>query len=89
MPWVDDDEPAGLAPQLAEPLKMPGGPGWRAGRDIDVPEPSFGRLFDAAMRRENSAGSFATWIGQPAMAPFDASFDPWRNIAGYEAGPCC
>jgi Xaa-Pro aminopeptidase len=77
MPWLDELEggsaqPMGLSPQLAAPV------------EVSVPTPPIGRLFAAALGRENIVGSFAESFAQPRMAPFDPAFDPWRNIAGYE-----
>lgn len=74
MPILADDDTAaiGLPAQLAQPGQ------------ITAPVPPFGRLFDAAMRRENVIGSIAERIAQPAMSPFNPAFDPFASVAGYE-----
>lgn len=72
MPFVDNAEPAGLVPQLDTPLA------------VVPPVPPFARLFDAAMQRENPYVSAIEAARQPSMSPLDPSYDPFRNIAGYE-----
>lgn len=77
MPWLDELEggeakPMGLSPQLAAPP------------ETTVPAPPIGRLWDAALTRENTLSSLKEWARQEPMASFDAAFDPWRNVAGYE-----
>ena len=72
MPFVDNAVPAGLVPQLDTPL------------DVVPPVPPFGRLFEAAMQRENPYVSTAEAAMQPSMSPLDPSYDPFRNITGYE-----
>jgi hypothetical protein len=36
------------------------------------------------MARENTIGSLKEWTRQAPMSPFDADYDPFKNIAGYE-----
>lgn len=72
MPFADDAVPAGLAPQVAEPMA------------ISVPSPPFSRLFEAAIERDNPYASAVRSATQPAMAPADPTYDPFANIGGYE-----
>lgn len=72
MPFLDNAVPAGLAHQTDVPP------------EIDVPVPPFSKLFEAAFERENPFGSASVAATQPALAPFDPSFDPFQNIQGYE-----
>jgi hypothetical protein len=72
MPFVDGAEPVGLSPQLAEPPQ------------VVPPVPPFGKLFEAAMGRDNPYVSAAEAFLQPTPAPYDPDFDPFRNIQGYE-----
>jgi hypothetical protein len=72
MPFVDDAEPAGFAPQIAEPLA------------ITPPVPPFGKLFEAALQRQNPYVSAIEALRQPSFAPYDPEFDPFTNIQGYE-----
>lgn len=72
MPFSDGAEPAGLAPQIAPEIQ------------VNVPAPPFGKLFEAAVERDNPYVSTIDAARQPAAAPFDASYDPFKNIQGYE-----
>jgi len=74
MPFLDDAQPAGLAP---------------AGIDeVDAAsDPSFGSLLGAAFQRENTVGSAITAISEGydnPSTPYDSSFDPWSDVKGYE-----
>jgi hypothetical protein len=72
MPFSEGAEPAGLAPQLAPELQ------------VTAPAPPFGKLFQAAVERDNPYVSTIEAARQPAAAPFDANYDPFKNIQGYE-----
>jgi hypothetical protein len=72
MPFLDDAQPAGFAPQLAEPAQ------------ITPPVPPFGKLFEAAMGQQNPYVSAVEAFTQPRFAPYDPSFDPFAHIQGYE-----
>jgi len=72
MPFLEDAEPAGFAPQLAEPLA------------ITPPVPPFGKLFEAATQQQNPYVSAVEALRQPSFAPYDPSFDPFAHIQGYE-----
>jgi hypothetical protein len=72
MPFYDDSVPMGLTPQLAEPPR------------VTVPTPPFSRLWESAMVRESSVGSLKEWSRPAPMSSFDPSYDPFKNITGYE-----
>lgn len=71
VPFLDDAQPAGLAPQIAEPI------------EVTVPVPPFSRLWDAAMVRENTVGSLRNWMyggGLADRAPYNPTFDPFEGL---------
>lgn len=72
MPFLENTEPAGFAPQLAEPAQ------------VSVPSPPFSTLLDINLRTNNTLGSVAERITRGPMSPPDASYDPFKDIAGYE-----
>ena len=72
MPFLDDAVPAGLAPQIEQPL------------DITVPVPPFAKLFDAAAQQHNPWVSTATALTEPSMGAPAPDYDPFRNLTGYE-----
>lgn len=72
MPFIEDAEPTAATPQIAPELETSGG---------GAP---FGQLLDAAMIRENTLGAMANRLAEGPASPPDATFDPWRDIGGYE-----
>lgn len=72
MPFLEDTEPAGFAPQLAEPTQ------------VSVPSPPFSTLLDINLRTNNTLGSVAERITRGPMSPPDAGYDPFKDISGYE-----
>ena len=71
MPFLDDAVPAGLAPQIAEPV------------GVTPPVPPIGRLVEAAFTRENTIGSLRNWMyggGLADRAPFNPAFDPFEGL---------
>lgn len=74
MPFDDQAQPAGLMPMGTTEAEVTASPEW-------------GELMSAAFKRENTVGalgvSYAQGTNNPAT-PYDASFDPWSDIKGYE-----
>jgi hypothetical protein len=81
VPFLDDAQPAGLAPQIAEPMSTDSSA--REGIRVKVPTPPIGRLVEAAFERENTIGSLRNWMyggGLADRAPFDPAFDPFEGL---------
>jgi hypothetical protein len=72
MPFLEDSQPAGFAVQSPEPAA------------VSVPPPPFSTLLDVALRRENTLGSVAERITRGPLSPPDPSYDPFKDIKGYE-----
>lgn len=74
MPFLNDEQPAGLATQAPEPVQT----------TTALHVASASEMAQAALGRQASWASALLAANQPGMSPADPTFDPFKDIKGYE-----